>query len=108
MKKRQAMTRWIVPIVSGAILVGAAGLAKMMAVAQQGPPPVFIAGDQPVTEEQVRNKLMSEGWVGVRTSQEGRYIQATGSTNGQAQKIVVDARNGRLRAQADDDDDDDD
>jgi hypothetical protein len=108
MRKRHATTRWVVPIVSGAILIGAAGLAKMIAVAQQGPAPVFIAGDQPVTEEQVRNKLMSEGWVGVRTTQEGRYIQATGSANGQSQKVVVDARNGRLRAQADDDDDDDD
>jgi hypothetical protein len=58
--------------------------------------PVFIAGDQPVTEDQVRNKLQSEGWV--RTMHVGRYIQATGVQNGQAQKVTVDSDTGRFAA----------
>jgi hypothetical protein len=69
--------------------------------------PVFIAGDQPVTEDQVRSKLRSDGWTDVQTIYQGRYIQATGMRSGQTLKIVVDARNGRLRNSDDDDDDDD-
>jgi hypothetical protein len=76
-------------------------------VIAQAPGPVFIAGDQPVTEDQVRSKLRSEGWTNVQTTYEGSDIQATGMKGGQAQKLVVDARNGRLRDRADDGDDDD-
>jgi hypothetical protein len=97
------MVRWVVPLISCAILVGAAGLVKVIA---QAPAPVFIAGDQPVTEDQVRNKLQSEGWTNVQTMHEGQYIHATGMRDGQAQKVIVDSRTGRLRSQMDDDDDD--
>ena len=99
------MNRWIVSMISGAILITGAGLAKIVA-GEQGP--AFILGDRPVTQEQIRNRLMSEGWAGVQITQEGQYIRVTGSVNGQAKKLVIDARTGRLRAQADDDDDDDD
>jgi hypothetical protein len=101
--RRVSMVRWGVPLISCAILVGAAGLVKVIA---QAPAPVFIAGDQPVTEDQVRNKLQSEGWTNVQTMHEGQYIQATGMRDGQAQKVIVDSRTGRLRSQMDDDDDD--
>jgi hypothetical protein len=97
------MVRWVVPLVSCAVLIGAAGLVKVIA---QAPGPVFIAGDQPVTEDQVRSKLRSEGWTDVRIMNEGQYIQATGMRNGKAEKVVVDSRTGRLRSQTDDDDDD--
>jgi len=100
------MNRWIVPIISAAILVSAAGVAKMYAAVQGQPAAVFIAGDQPVSEQQVQTKLQSDGWVDVRTTQEGNYIRATGSVNGEPRTIIVDARTGRLRDDADDDDDD--
>jgi len=90
--------------IGGALLVGATGV--LIATAEQSKGPVFIAGNQPVTEDQVRNKLQSEGWADVRTMHEGQYIQATGMRDGQAQKVIVDSRTGRLRSQADDDDDD--
>jgi hypothetical protein len=93
--RRASMVRWVVPLISCAVLVGAAGLVKVIT---QASGPVFIA--------QVRNKLQSEGWTDVRTMQEGQYIQATGMRDGQAQKVIVDSRTGRLRSQMDDDDDD--
>ena len=43
----------------GVLLVGGIGLAMVMAEPTKGP--VFIAGDQPVTEDQVRQKLQSDG-----------------------------------------------
>jgi hypothetical protein len=43
---------WVVGV---ALLVGATGL--LIATAEQSKGPVFIAGDQPMTEDQVRQKL---------------------------------------------------
>jgi hypothetical protein len=67
--------------------------------------PVFIAGDQPVSEDQVRQKLQSDGWSNVQILREGRYLEAMGSKGGQTVKVAVDAQTGRLRAAEDDDDD---
>jgi hypothetical protein len=76
-----------------------------MAEANRGP--IFIARDRPVNEDQVRQKLQSEGWSNVQITRDGRYLEATGSKDGQTSKMEVDSRNGRLRASGDDDDDDD-
>ena len=100
------MKRWIVPIVSVALLVTAAGLAKMVAQAQQGAARVFIPGGQPVSEEQVRSKLQSEGWAGVLVTRDGQYLRATGAVAGKLRTVVIDATTGRLGEQAEDDDDD--
>jgi hypothetical protein len=100
------MKRLITWAVGGALLVAAAGL--MIANAQQSTAPAFIAGDRPVTAEQVRQKLQSDGWSNIVVSRNGWYIEATGVSplNGEAGKMAVDSQTGRLRA-ADDDDDDD-
>lgn len=97
------MDWWVVPVISCAILVAAAGIVKVIG---QTPGAVFIAGGQPVTEDQVRDKLQSEGWTDVRSKHASQYIQVTGMRDGQAQKVIVDLRTGRLRIQKDDDDDD--
>ena len=93
------MNRLIIWVLGGVLL--AAGF--MIANAQQ---PVLIAGDQPVTAEQVREKLQSEGWSNIIVLRNGRYLEATGSLNGHAGKMAVDSQTGRLRADDDDDDDD--
>ena len=98
------MNRLIIWVLGGAMLAAAAGL--MIANAQQSPAPALIAGDYPVTAEQVRDKLQSDGWSNVTVSRSGRYIEAAGSVNGQAGKMAVDSQTGRLRADDDDDDDD--
>jgi hypothetical protein len=54
--------------------------------------PVFITGDEPVSEDQVRQKLQSEGWSNVQIVREGRYIEAVGSKDGQTSKVVVNAQ----------------
>ena len=50
----------------------------------------------------------TDGWSNVVISRNGRYIEVTGSMNGQAGKMAVDSQTGRLRANNYDDDDDDD
>jgi hypothetical protein len=88
----------------GAIIaLGAAGLAYVMAEPNKGP--VFIAGDKPVSEDQVRQKLQSDGWSNIQIARDGRYLEATGSKDGQTSKMEVDSQTGRLRAGDDDDDD---
>ena len=94
----------IARMIGGALVVASAGL--MIARGQQSSAPAFIAGDHPVTTEQVREKLQSDGWSNLVISRNGRYIEVTGSVNGQAGKMAVDSETGRLRGTADDDDDD--
>jgi hypothetical protein len=98
------MNRLIAYTIGAALLVAAAGF--MIANAQQSSAPAFIAGDRPVTTEQVREKLQSDGWSNVVLSRNGKYIEVTGSVNGQADKMAVDSETGRLRPNANDDDDD--
>jgi hypothetical protein len=93
--------RWILAG-GGLVLLGIAGVAMVTAEPEKGP--AFIAGDQPVTEDQVRQKLQSDGWSNVQVVREGRYLEAIGSKNGQTSKVAVDSQTGRLRA-ADDDED---
>jgi hypothetical protein len=88
---------------TGIVVIAAVGVAYVLAEANRGP--VLIAGDKPVTEEQVRQKLQSDGWSNIQIARDGRYLEATGSKDGQASKMEVDSRTGRLRAGDDDDDD---
>lgn len=98
------MKRLIACVTGVALLAGSVGV--MIANAQQAPGGAFIAGDRPVTAEQVLAKLQTDGWSNVAISRNGRYIEVTGSVNGEASKMAVDSQTGRLRADNDDDDDD--
>jgi hypothetical protein len=87
---------------TGAVLLAAVtGLAIVIA---NPTGPVFIAGDQPVTEYQVRQKLQSEGWSDILIARDGRYLEATSLKDGQASKMEVVSQTGRLRTDDDDDD----
>src|SRR5262245_18400823 len=99
------MNRLIAYAIGAALLVAAAGF--MIANAQQSSAPAFIAGDHPVTTEQVQEKLQSDGWSNVVICGNGRSIEVTGSVDGQAGKMAVDSETGRLRPTANDNDDDD-
>jgi len=98
------MKRLIACVIGVALLAGSVGLT--IANAQQAQAPAFIAGDRPVTAEQVLEKLQMDGWSNVAISRSGRYIEVTGSRNGEVGKMAVDSQTGRLRADNDDDDDD--
>ena len=85
-------------------VVGIAG-GIMLAKAQQDKGTVLIAGDRPVTEQEVLAKLKLDGWSEIVMSRNGKYFQITGVVNGQPGNIAVDVLTGRLRADDDDDDD---
>ena len=67
--------------------------------------PVFIAGNGPVSEDQIQQKLVSDGWTDLRLTRNGRFVHVVGSKGGQANWLTVDAQTGRLRSGEDGDDD---
>jgi hypothetical protein len=69
---------------------------------------VFIAGDQPVSIDQVRHKLELDGWSNIQIRKKGRFIAAVASRNGQEKTIEVEARTGRIRITDDDEEVNDD
>jgi hypothetical protein len=97
------MNRLLLLALGGGLLIGAVGL--VIATAEQNQGPAFIGTGQPVTEDQVRQKLESEGWSGVRIRREGRYFEAMGTKNGEANRIAIDSQTGHLRTEEDDDED---
>jgi hypothetical protein len=95
----EAMKRgWLI---GGALLIGACAVVFLAAQLDKGR--VFIAGDQPVSTEQVKQKLLSDGWSNIQVSQKGRFIMAVASRNGEEKTIEVEAQTGRLRISDDDD-----
>ena len=97
------MNRIFVGLTAGTLMIASAGL--MIAQAAQSSS-VFIAGDRPVSAEEVEAKLKSDGWSNIIISSEGKYLQVSGLLNGKATKIAIDSQTGRLRASDDDGDDD--
>jgi hypothetical protein len=85
----------------GGLLIGAA-VAVFLAMQSENRR-VFIAGDQPVTNDQVRLKLESDGWSNIEVTRKGRFIVAVASRNGQEKTIQVEALTGRMRITDDDD-----
>jgi uncharacterized membrane protein YkoI len=92
--------------IAGTLFNGAMNLTCVNAQQRQGA--ALIDGDKPVTEDQVRAKLQTDGWSDVQISRDGQRFEVTASKNGQADKMIVDAQTGRVLDQADDDHDDDD
>ena len=98
------MNRILAWSIEGALVAGVTGLVVVNAEQRAGV--VFIPGDKPVTEDQIRTKLQSDGWSDVQIKRGGRYFEVTANKQGAAEKLAVDAQTGRLRPDDDDDDDD--
>jgi hypothetical protein len=96
--------RLLIWTIGGAAVFGAAGAPIATSKARRGE--VFIAGDRPVTEDQVRQKLRSEGYLNIQIARQGGYFEATGSKGGQTARILVDSQTGRLAGEREEDDED--
>jgi hypothetical protein len=88
------MLRLLIGVVIGALLGG--GLGALLAVA--GEEKVFIASDEPITEDQVCAQLQAQGWMNVQTTRDDRYIEAIASKNGRVGHLTVDSLTGQLIA----------
>ena len=65
------MNRAIPWVIAGGVVVAAA-TAFVVAAPERDTGPVFIEGSRPVTEDQVREKLVSDGWSGVQVLRRGQ------------------------------------
>src|SRR5215471_13379838 len=70
-----------------------------------GPGTRFHCG-RPPSDRRAGVGEVANGRMVKRLSRNGRYIDVTGSMNGETNKMSVDSQTGRLRADNDDDDDD--
>jgi hypothetical protein len=87
-------------VIAAAVLVAIVTVIDLAKEREDGP--VFIASDGPITEDQVRQKMMTDGWTNVLISREGRYFQVMGSKDQQTAHLVVNSQTGRLRGDDDD------
>jgi hypothetical protein len=85
----------------GAVLLGAAA-AVFLAVRMEDAR-VVVPGNQPVSIDQVRQRLEADGWTNVQVLPKGRFLRAVGLRDGQQKTIDVEASTGRLRITDDDD-----
>jgi hypothetical protein len=92
--------RLLMWVTAAAVLVAIATVIDLAKEREDGP--VFIASNGPLTEDQVRQKLVAEGWANVQIGREGRYFQVMGSKDQQTAHLVVDSQTGRLRGDDDD------
>ena len=64
---------------------------------------MFVGDGGPVSEEQVRLKMTTDGWSNILVSREGRYIQVMGSKEQLIRHFTIDSQNGRVVVGEDDD-----
>jgi CheY-like chemotaxis protein len=57
---------------------------------------VLIAGDQPVTEVQIREKLQADGYTNIQVMRSDGYFEVTAAKDGKPAALAVDAATGRL------------
>lgn len=99
------MARFLVWLVLGGLALGVGGV--VFAVAEDNGGPVYVTGAQPITEEQLRQRMQSDGYSNIQIVREGRYFYASGSKAGATNSIAVDSETGRLRQDGNDGEDDD-
>jgi hypothetical protein len=99
------INRAIVWAVGGGVLLVAWATLLIMLPEHKNSAFDFIAGNRPVNEDQVHQKLVSDGWTDVRIVLRGRFFVATASKDGESSTFYVDSLTGRLRGEDDDDDD---
>ena len=96
------MNRMLVWGLVGAFLGG--GLAVLIAMYDEAEGQMAVAGDLPLTEDQVRGHLLSRGWADIRLSHDARYIEATGRTGERPSHMTVDSLTGKIIGDDSDDD----
>lgn len=87
----------------GALLGG--GLAALIAIYDETEGQMVIAGDLPLTEDQVRSQLTARGWADMTTTHDARYIEISGKALGRPAHMMVDSLTGKIISDNSGDDD---
>jgi hypothetical protein len=68
----------------------------------------LIPGNGPITEQQIRDKLIADGFSNIQITSARDTFQTNAVRNGRALRLAIDAQTGTVVQSRDDDDDDDD
>ena len=88
------MNRVLLWSLVGALLGG--GLAALIATYDEAEGQMVIAGDLPLSEDQVRGQLATRGWADLNLTHDERYIEVSGTTSGRAAHMTVDSLTGKI------------
>jgi hypothetical protein len=66
----------------------------------------LIPGVGPITEQQIRDKLVADGFSNIQITSGGDIFQTNAVRNGRALRLAIDAQTGTVLQSQDDDDDD--
>ena len=96
------MNRLLVWSLVGALLGG--GLAALIATYDESEGQMVIAGNLPLTEDQVRGQLVSRGWAEMTLTKDARYIEVSGKASGRVAHMTVDSLTGKIISDDSDED----
>jgi hypothetical protein len=96
------MNRVLVWSLVGALLGG--GLAALIAAYDEAEGQMVIAGDLPLTEDQVRGQLAARGWADLTLTHDARYIEVSGKASGREAHMMVDSLTGKIISDDSDED----
>jgi hypothetical protein len=97
----------IAAVTGGFIVAGAAGIYA----ADSSSGSRLIAGTGPITEQQIRDKLTSDGFSNIKISPQGSLFETIATKNGRTLRLEIDSQSGTVfqaRGDGDGDGDDDD
>ena len=66
----------------------------------------LIPGSGPITEQQIRDKLTTDGFSNIQITLNGSVFETVATKEGRQAELTIDAQSGIVRAEGDDDDDD--
>jgi hypothetical protein len=96
------MKRTIIWVVATGVLLVAANELTIAITDRSGR--TFNERSSPVTEDQVRSILVSDGWTNVQVTRRGRFLQAMAAKDGRTDAFFIDPKTGRLHTGIVDDD----
>jgi hypothetical protein len=102
----RSMKKALIATVIGGFIV--AGAAVIYAAADSSSGTRLILGNGPITEQQIRDKLTSDGFSNIQISPQGSLFETIATKNGRPVRLEIDSQSGTVfQARAADDDDDD-
>jgi hypothetical protein len=92
---------FLAAVISSFVVVGAASINAASNLSGR-----LIPGIEPITEQQIRDKLTADGFSNIQVTSQGSIFQTKATKDGRALGLAIDAESGAVLQVRDDDDDD--